>query len=462
MRFIAKMGMTFSRWRIVPISAGVMAVMGAAACTIINSFGDVEPVTAEAGTGTDAGSESGPQEGGTFDSGFPDKGAIVLSGRILDDAGSLQGVLTAIDPETGKELPNARQTPLNVPMALYDGLRDLWLIMETDGTSLFPVPTDHAVLHVRTLDPGNGTWTTLQSLQVPPPVFGLATVLKNRLVYVGYSDKVDASIALITIDTSDPTQPNIYGITALPEQPFGLIGTRSQTGNGGGINMLLAEPCADAGGAADDAGDASGGLAGGNCLGMQHVAEPTDPDLPSLTFHNDLGPYFGKVAFGSYLTGGVDMILWSLPGGNSSSPGPAFIHSYSPQNGQQVGSPVPFTTGDGFFQPFAFAECQQQALLTSTNEDLAVYSIPLAAATNATAARAALGQSGQGVYFEPYTSTVLAPFTQGDGYVLTAFTLGGTTAQPKLTQRASNWTPPADVRAEVVAVRAPVPAQCSP
>ena len=118
---------------------------------------------------------------------------------------------------------------------LYDGLRDLWYVLETDGQSLFPQPTDHAVLHTRTLDPTTGTWKTLQSLQVPPPVFGLAAVIKNRLVYVGYDSDVDSasSTSFITIDTTDPTSPNIYGATALPVLPFGFIGTRSQTGNGG-------------------------------------------------------------------------------------------------------------------------------------------------------------------------------------------------------------------------------------
>ena len=77
-------------------------------------------------------------------------------------------------------------------------------------------------------------------------------------------------------------------------------------------------------------------------------------------------------------------------------------------------------------------------------------------------ARSATTHSGQSVYFEPYTSTVLSPFTQGDGYVLTAFTLGGSMSSPTLTPRQSGWTPPADVRPEVLAVRAPIPVKCPP
>jgi hypothetical protein len=458
----------------------VAAAMGAGSCTFTNEFGDVKPLGAgfDATTEGDSGpTDAGPAEAGRadvapgdsaaeggVDSGPVDKGVIVISGRVSDDAGNLTGVLTAIAPETGMELPHAREI-LNVPVVLFDGLRDLWLVIETDGTSLFPTPTDHAVLHIRKLDPVTGDWSTLQSLQIPPPIFGLAAPLTNRFVYVGFDTQPDAQsgATFITIDTTDPTMPNIYAVTPLPAQPEGLIATRSQTGNGGSVNMLIASPCpSDGGSAADAGGPGSGGIGGGECLAIQHATVPTTQDPAALTFTTQLGPFFGKPAFGSYLSGGPeDVIAWSLPGGNPSSPGPTFINTYSPQNEAPVGTPIPFQTGDGFFQPFAFAECQQQALLTATNEDLAVYSIPLSSASGVTA-RGATTHSGQSVYFEPYTSTVLAPFTQGDGFDLTAFTLGGTKANPTLTPRQTGWAPPPDVRPEVIAVRSLVSETCPP
>jgi hypothetical protein len=455
----------------------IAAAMGAGSCTFVNEFGEVKLTEATDGgpdattgndSGVDAGHDASLSDSATAESGVDagpvDKGVIVISGRVSDDAGNLNGVLTAIAPEDGTELPNAREA-LNAPIVLYDGLRDLWLVVETDGTSLFPTPTDHAVLHLRTLDPVSGTWTTIQSLQIPPPIFGLAATLTNRFVYLGFDTAADAQsgATFITIDTSDPKQPNILGATPLPVQPEGLMATRSQTGNGGPVNMVTSVPCSD-GGAPGDAGDeaGTGGIGGGRCLGIQHATVPTSPDKATLTFTVDLGPYFGKPAFGSFISGGPqDIIGWSLPGGNPSSPGPTFINTYTPQNEQQVGSGISFQTGDGFFQPFAFAECQKQALLIATNEDLAVYSVPLASASAMTA-RAATTHSGQSVYFEPYTSTVLAPFTQGDGFELTAFTLGGTAAAPTLTPRQTGWSPPADVRPEVIAVRQPLPLKCPP
>jgi hypothetical protein len=463
----------------------VGGVGGTAACTLFNPFSDLKPAP-DAGPDTGSLVDAGPPESGsgdssvadspvdattdTKDASVPDKGVIVISGRVADDAGNFSGVLTAIDPATGMELPNAREG-LNVPIVLYDGLRDLWFVISTQGMSLFPQPTDRAVLDIRTLNPVDGTWTTIQSLTVPPPVFGLAAVVTNRLIYVGYDSQVDAQsgTSLVTIDTSMPTAPNIYGATGLPVQPFGLIATRSQQGNGGPVNLLLSIPCPDDGGAPVIDAGADGASDGGvvpfaaQCLVVQHVTVPTDPDPATLSIQVQLGPFYGKPAFGSYLTGGpVDVLGWSQPNASMpGSPGPTAINEYSPQNEVATGTAIPIQTSDGFFQPFAFAECQHQALLIATNEDLAVYSIPLAAA-NATLARAAITHSGQSVYFEPYTSTVLAPFTQGDGFVLTAFTLGGTQSNPTLTPRQAGWTPPADVRPEVLAVRRPVPVRCPP
>ena len=61
-----------------------------------------------------------------------------------------------------------------------------------------------------------------------------------------------------------------------------------------------------------------------------------------------------------------------------------------------------------------------------------------------------------------FTSTVLAPFSQGEGFELTAISLTAATKDaPKLTLRpASTWKPPAGLRPEIVATRTPVPAVC--
>ncbi|HTQ41946.1 MAG TPA: hypothetical protein VMI75_04245 [Polyangiaceae bacterium] len=457
-------------------------MLGAWACSIVNTFGDVLQSAPTDASMTDTGGmkDTGPTDArGDADAGsqetgpnFPDRGVIVISGRVADDAGNLQGVLTAIDPTDGHELPNAREMR-NVPLVQYDGLRDYWFIIETDGQSLFPTPKDKAVLHVRTLDPVSGTWADLGSLQVPPPVFGLATVITDRIAYVGFDPLVDSAsgTSFITLDTSDPGNPTIFtASTPLDIQPQGIIGTRSTSGKGGSVNMLESVQCPSDGGmseddAGDDGGDAgSGGIGGGFCLDFVHVAVPTNPVPVMLGFDLHLGPFFGRPAYGSYLglppSGAPqDVIAWSLPGGNPGSPGQTAIHTFTPTNLASVGSPISIQTSDGFFQPLAFAECLQQAILTATNEDLSVYAVPLASA-GGSLAQAMTTHSGQAVYFEPYTNTVLSPFTQGENYVLDAFTLGGTSDKPTLLQRSTGWNPPADVRPEVLGIRRPLPLKC--
>jgi hypothetical protein len=65
------------------------------------------------------------------------------------------------------------------------------------------------------------------------------------------------------------------------------------------------------------------------------------------------------------------------------------------------------------------------------------------------------------VYFEPYTKTVLTPFSQGDNFALTAFTLAGTSQAPVLMQRqAPRWVPPPDLRPNFVATKVPYPDGC--
>jgi hypothetical protein len=362
-----------------------------------------------------------------------------VSGSVADDAGNLVGVLTALAPETGEELPNARQTPINVPVVLYDGLRDLWFVIREQHHPQPDRPRRPAHEDAR---PGDG------DVDGAPVDRGTAPRHRSRCA-AHQSPRLRRLLGglgrLVTVDTTDPRNLGLLAATPLPQQPFGLIATRSQTGNGGDVNLLLSQACP--------------GADAGQCLAVQHAAVPNDVMPATLTFQVSLGPFFGKPAFGSYLAGGPeDVILWSSPGGDPSAPGPTSLNTYSPQNETPIGAPISFVSHDGFFQPLAFAECQQGALLTATNEDLAVYAIPLGGPM---AARAALAHSGQSVSFEPYTKTVLAPFTQGDGYEFTAFTLGGTAANPTLAPR-QNWSPPADVRPLVLGIREPVPVQCPP
>jgi hypothetical protein len=438
-------------------------IAGAAACSVINSYADVKQTPADASMESgraEAGDDSSADSGGIQDAGASDRGVIVVSGNIRDEAGTPgEGVLTALDPATGKELPNAREA-VNAPVVLYDGNRDLWLVIESD--SLFPGAGDGAKFYTRTLDPVTGKWTTLQSLQVPAPVFNQAVVLNQRIAYLApVKGGALGAEELVTIDTEDPTNLSAPAEMALPTPPIGMIGTRAVQSIGGVVDLLVQETCpADAGQVVDEDGGeagAAGGTCSSSCLAIQHVVSPAPPAPPTPTLYEHLGPYCGPPAYGSFLSGGpVDVIMWSLKNGPN-TPGPTSIHEFVPQNLTQS-CPIPVSIPDGFFHPLAFAECQQQALVVETNEDLNLYAIPLSAA-NGTPARFTLGRSGQGVYFEPFTSTVLAPFSQGPGVILQALTLSGDMANPKLAMR-SNWNPPPELAPQILAIRNLVPPHC--
>jgi hypothetical protein len=197
--------------------------------------------------------------------------------------------------------------------------------------------------------------------------------------------------------------------------------------------------------------------AGGPCLETQLVTVGGE-GAPSLGLVRERGLYSGSPAFGSYgssigaPTDYVGFIL-SPPGGT--------LQAYAPNTALPVGSPILININDPFLRPIAFADCLGQALLIGTNTETAVTAVPVASAVMGN--RATMQHSGQSVHFEPFTSTVLAPFTQGEGYELTAFSLSvdPVTKIPALAIRQTpDWVPPVGLRPEIVSTRIPIPFQC--
>ncbi len=434
-------------------AAAAMASAAAAACTLINAFDTVKPELDASVTETGADAALDAAAEAAIEAGAA-KGVIVVGGLAKEDGGNVP-VLTALAPETGLELPMARQKLL-VAGVHYDGLRDLWYVFESNGATHFPLPSDAVVLHLRELDTQTGAWREIQSITVPTPVANThVAVLRERLVYVAYREELDGGFgtALAVIDTSSPSQPAVLGaLTPLARDPIGLIGTRSSTPSSAGGSITLLH--AGASGQLEDGGACGGGDAGTSCLEVQHVVVAAEAP-PSVGPATALGSFTGNPAFGSYLGKGtpIDYI------GFTPAPPNGTLQGYQPSNGLPTGSPIPFSINDAYLKPIAFADCLGQALLIGTNTETAVNAIPVAAA--GTGDRGVMQHSGQSVHFEPFTSTVLAPFTQGNGYELTAFVLEGTAAAPKLTLRqAPEWTPPADLRPEIVATRTPLPITC--
>src|SRR4029079_3130016 len=103
---------------------------------------------------------------------------------------------------------------------------------------------------------------------------------------------------------------------------------------------------------------------------------------------------------------------------------------FAPVTHNAEGSPSSTFVNDTGIRRPAIAECQGVAFTVGTNSDLNLHAIPLTGDGTGTPTKVSTQHSGQAVYFEPFTQTVLATFNQGAGFDYGAFRLGGTSAAP--------------------------------
>lgn len=468
--------------------ASLSAIAGVVeGCSFLNSFDDVVPqrVLTEAGSepGLDASepldtslppSADSGQDASVSDTNEPEveadagpRGVIVIGGSIEIDGGRLP-VLTALDPATGSELVNARK-PMLVADVLYDGTRDLWYVFESGGAAIFPLPTDPFYLHTFTIDNVTGTWSELGKIAIPPGLsFSTTAVLSQRVSYIAYgggdagsgdagsSDggtTIDAAFGLVTLDTSDPTAITVASVVPLASSPAAVVGTRTPVNPAGGFATL-----------------------GVNVMGLAQLTPILIPAMGPPQVEAPIGGTAatgGGTGFGAVATGGAsEVAVVTRPFGAPSTP--AMVAIYNPAAGDPTQALVgagtfPFT--DGNVKAPAFDPCTQTLFVIGTNVDLSLHAVSIGSVALPDAdggvpmlpsTAAATGHSGQSVYFEPYTSTVIVPFSQGRNFALTAFTLGGSAGAPSLVLRqAPRWSPPPELRPNFVATRAPVPEVCA-
>ena len=463
-------------------------------CSLVNSFGDVLPGSSDSGgdstadqgspgvdsspggdTGfpLDAMSESAVDSQGMSDGGPPQDatqndsttqdsgpatpvGAIVVGGNQSGDGGF---VLSVLDPTSGSELSREATTVVGVH---YDGLRDLWYIFENNGGigGIFPAPNDPVKLSVRTLDTHTGVWTEKSKTAVPVlESTDTVAVLNQRLAYVAYAlndaGNPTGGYELVLVDTSQQSSPvTIDPPTPLSSLPTGTIGTRNSGGIGGTINLFHVDGTQCQGG-----GDS--GLPQLCELVSVHVDVPSS-GTPTLFPQVGVAAVLSQNAegFGSYITGGPEDVI-AFPSIGAAS---GYVQRFSASSSAAIsGSQVSFGIADPHLQTIAISECHNTAFVVGIPLDTQVYGVPLTGATS-TVVTADLGHAGQGVVYEPYTDTVLAPFKASGSFSLDAYLLGGTASAPTLTSRVSagTWSPPADLEPNFVAVRQPIPITCPP
>lgn len=434
--------------------------VAAGGCSLINSPDDVKHVAEPAIHPGDATVNplalGSPVDASVkVDTGTPIKlstgGAIVVGGLVADAAGHDTNVLTVIDPTTGAELaPNKRET-FALAAVKYDGLRDLWYLFEASNQvfpDFVPGPAATVTLHVRSLD-SSGTWTEHSKLTVPVPhYYENIVVLRDRISYVAYvGADTGSAVELVTFDTHDPAA--IVKLDSLPlaKAPNVMLGTRSSTGPGGVLSIMQIDTdptaCNDAGTICD--------------LRAQAVRVPNSgqPVLGLLSDPIAVAPKTAALTGASHAKRELELVIIPRAGNGQ----PTFAQLFQPVTQAAEGDLINFTVSDGTLRRGAIAECDDVFFTVGTNGDLNVHAVPLAGDAG-TPFKTSTGHSGQAVYFEPFTKTVLATFAQGAGFDYSAFKLTGSSLKPVLARRDTDWTPPKDVRPVLLGIRAPVPFTC--
>jgi hypothetical protein len=424
-------------------SAGLAVLVSA--CSFVNSFDDVKPLSE--GTYRPGAPGIAPGDAGLDGEAPNPGGAIVVGGQVQSDSGTITSILTVVDPRSGREL--GVREKMVVAAVRYDGLRDLWYIFESKSADFVPGPADEVVLHVRSLDFLTGVWTERSAIAVPPlQSYDSIGVLRERLVYIAHGTPPPSpTFKVVTLDTTDATKPTVLDQQSVNGTSRGMVATRSTTSAGGTASIVR-----NASGHVDCSDT-------GPCLEIIRIrlpnAGPPTIDAPKVMAQL---PNAGSIpSYGSFASLDREVLVLPRLAADASSS----VVLYEPRNQMIEGQPTSFTITDSLLRHAAVSECDRQVFVVGANNDLDLHAVPLPGDGGGIATKAATGHSGQAVYFEPTTKTVLAPFSQGPSFDLTAFSLKGTPIEPQLTRRsAPDWTPPPDVRPTLLGIREPLPIAC--
>lgn len=421
-----------------------------AGCSLLNAFDDVQPTPTHDGTYNYGPESTAPGQ----DSGSPitegDAGSspvLVVGGQIDEKAdgaptGARSNVLTVLDLNTGREI--GRRESFTASSIAYDGLRDLWYLFESSG-NFIPGRGDKTTMHVRSLDARTGAWTKLSSLEVPTLYWydGVA-ITRERLTFVAHnSSDSGTALSLVTLDTSNPSAPRLLDQQDLATTPIGAIGVRSQTGPGGLVNLLQVNRA-----------ECDGGTCPLEALRVlvPNAGTPVLSNPVALQFISS----FGVPAWSSVQCGGP----WNMAVMPARGDASAEVALFDPLTQAEVAARTPFSMTGGFLRRAAVDQVSRVVFVVETNGDLNLHAVPLQ--SGGTPTKTPLGHSGQAVYFDSATKTVLAPFNQGAGFDFGAYRLGGTPLAPTLQRRqAPDWTPPTDLRPNLLGIREPLPIACT-
>ncbi len=457
------------------LAVGTALACGFVACTSKYTDEDFGLVKEDGTGGTETGGTGAGGTGGAGDGGtgagmgmggmgggspsIPTRGLVVVGGVDTDN----QSVLSVLDPESGEELSrDAFPSGVQVAAIAHDGApdRDLWFVF-TAGT--FPATASvPANLQVRRFDDAEETWTTLGTVtNLPPPLPGSLTVLNERLAYVSYEVEGGEVVQSVTLlDTEDPG--NVEQISfEFPtsgesdnESLIGLAGVRGTEEDtslpGGTLNLVIGVGATMTGGFAQ---------CGDSC--DVHIQSIAVGNLIQEGLRGVLGEGTSTPATG---TTGVPIVtvdparrdvLVAVPAADSSNN----VNLY------RVPDPRDTSTAEFGSLPlvsesvagFAVAECA----------DVLAFTLPVGTLNGVSRAgiksSVDLERAGQLLVYEPYTRSLIAPFNPEDASApeILAFETATNSSGTSITVTPrSDWSAPADLRVDVLAVRYPDLSSC--
>lgn len=382
------------------------------------------------GSGGVAGTDSGP------DVVHADNGPGAI---VAYDVGSTDKKLHVLDPETGRSLSSE---PIGTVRAIVnDGApypTDRWYVFEQVDT------VDRGVtLHVRRLDIGTGVFQELGALPNAPAVFGRPVTLgaagKSFVAYLSEPASTKADLALTVIDTTDPAKPALV-------QTYGSLPSGAKVGlvaDGDAIAVVAVQssPC-------------PAGPSGEECKVTLARAAATRSAVnisPTTSIVDKIGAE-GNVDFAmdpirhEAVIGFPPLAAPSKPTCGATSRSAGVLRTYS-MTTATLSASVPIPMEAPRISGVTFDSCARVVFLTTLDEDIALWAIPLAAGGNAE--KLCVANPGGPLFYDSSSHSLFRASTTGE---IEAYRVEMAGSSPTLTVRTLDELPPG-LRAGAMAVR---------
>ncbi|MBX3226199.1 MAG: hypothetical protein KIT84_28500 [Labilithrix sp.] len=465
--------------RLTSLSA-LLTTAVAAGCSLVNSLDDVKPaddgqftsVTRPDAAGVTV-EETGPppttvdaSETSTTGEAFS---PLVVGGEVASDGGVLEPVLTVLDSKSGREVSTRER--MWVAGIAHDAPRDLWYIFEA-ATHFIANTTEDVKLHIRRLDTTTGAWTELSAVAVGPLVYYDAIGVTSERVSIVAHPASGSAFRLVTINTTNPASPVVATPITLPQNPRGMVATRSLSGTGGYLSFYNpgvppATPPSDAG--TEDAGpqptpECEGPQ--GNMVCVVRARQyflPNGTDVPVAQGSHTYGrmAQTGQPGFGSIVcnAGPDDVTLLPLADGVHALYTRPYLQPATSQLPLRTFTMSTEATAPTVLRKAAIDNARRLVFMVEANADTNLHAISLD--PSVLVQRVSIRHSGQSVYYDPASETVFAPFNQGEGYTFSPFLVRGGPSSFNLQERTATtpdapWTAPPDLRPTILGIREPL------